>query len=202
MYDSLPRFYAAHRPEIDAAVDAAERRAGQWVRGLPPGADTDAFLGEAAAAVWMAALRYRPEIGVPFDKWAALEVEHALRRQARQQDWLGERRRRALRGGSLEALPSDLTPVSLDSIIGLGLEPLDLREPGPEQRVLELFRKDGIQRAILTLPPREAEILIQRYWQGSNLAEIAVRFGVSTARAGQLVQQAQARVRRLLEVEV
>lgn len=43
MYDSLPAFYAAHQPEIDAAVDAAERRTGQWVRGLPPGADTDAF---------------------------------------------------------------------------------------------------------------------------------------------------------------
>src|SRR4051794_2647304 len=102
-YDSLTTFYAAHRFEIDKAVARSLAKAGRLAGQLPPGLDADAFRGEAAFAVWLAALAYRPEVGVPFASWAAFVVNYALLQERRRQDWVTERRRRLLRSGQAEA---------------------------------------------------------------------------------------------------
>jgi hypothetical protein len=62
-YSSLAAFYEAHHGEIDSAVTQARDAADRLVCRLPCGLDEDAFRGEAALAVWLAALAYRPELG-------------------------------------------------------------------------------------------------------------------------------------------
>lgn len=199
-YGSLASFYEAHHGEIHTALVRARDEADRLVRRLPCGLDEDAFRGEAALAVWLAALAYRPEPGVPFASWAAIMVEYALRQERRQQDWVSERRRRLLCAGLLEVSTADLRPTSLEAWFGRTGEASPPWEedwrPGPEAQVLECEGAAYILEQVLTLPRRDREVLLLRFWGERTLAEIGDHLGVSTARAGQIVQAALLQLRR------
>lgn len=203
-YDSLPAFYKAHHGEIDRAVIRARDAADRLVRRLPCGLDGDAFRGEAALAVWLAALAYRPEPGVPFASWAAITVEYALLQERRRQDWVSERRRRLLGDGLTDVCARDLRPQSLDEWFGRNGEGRSRweedRRPGPEAQVLRCAGAAYILGQALALPRRDRDVLLLRFWGERTLAEIGVYLGVSPARAGQIVQAALLQLRRGFDV--
>jgi RNA polymerase sigma factor (sigma-70 family) len=203
-YGSLADFYEAHRGEIDSAVIGARDEADRVVRQLPCGLDGDAFRGEAALAVWLAALAYRPEPGIRFASWAAITVNYALRQERRRQDWVSERRRRLLCAGLVEARASDLRPESLEEWFrrnGEGHSPWEEdRRPGPEAQVLRCEGAAYILEQVLALPRRDRDVLLLRFWGERTLTEIGAYLGVSTARAGQLVQSALVQLRRCFVV--
>jgi DNA-directed RNA polymerase specialized sigma subunit len=53
-----------------------------------------------------------------------------------------------------------------------------------------------ILERVLALPRRDRDVLLLRFWGERTLAEIGAYLGVSTARAGQIVQAALLQLRR------
>ncbi|MAF10339.1 hypothetical protein CMK11_07800 [Candidatus Poribacteria bacterium] len=101
----------------------------------------------------------------------------------------------------LEAL--DVGPVSLDF---LGAEEADAQivegmtslPDGPDELALAAEDREGMQRALDTLPEREARILRWRYGVGTEMQtvrEIATRLDLSCERVRQLTQRAMGRLR-------
>ena len=69
---------------------------------------------------------------------------------------------------------------------------------GPDELALAAEDREGMQRALDTLPEREARILRWRYGVGTEMQtvrEIAARLDLSCERVRQLTQRAMSRLR-------
>jgi RNA polymerase sigma factor (sigma-70 family) len=201
-YDKLSDYRKANRVELAAAEAQAIRQAEQFIAGLPPGADADAFRSRALDAAWRAALAYRPERRVPFASWTEIRVRYALKDEARKQDLLSEPRRRALRGDAAGPRPFELPPLSLDASIAEAAEahlPWDPAPPlGPEDQAVELELAAQLRDALSRLPARDREVLYLRFWEGWTYAEIGRHLGVVTSRAAEIVEAARHHLHQLL----
>lgn len=71
-------------------------------------------------------------------------------------------------------------------------------DPGPEQRVSEVFFRQSLAQAIDKLPEREKLVLALYYDEQLNLKEIGQVLGVSESRVSQIHSQAAARLKSRL----
>lgn len=105
---------------------------------------------DAVQEAWLAAVRRRPDADRPLRPWLARVVVNAVRKIGRGRARVAARERAAARP---EAAP-------------------DLPQMRERERLLR-----GLLDAVLTLPEREREVVLLRYYEGLPPREIAVRLG-------------------------
>ena len=91
--------------------------------------------------------------------------------------------------------------VSMDSAMGEG-EPLmgrltDSLVPPPHRMVELRIRRERLDRALESIPPRQREAVELCIFQGMHLREIGERMGISESRVCQLQKQAVCQLRKV-----
>jgi len=145
--------------------------------------------------------RFQPDREVAFEAYAALRIRGAILDELRRVDDCGRAERRRLR----EAVSADGEPeisgyantLSLDAIMAAGD-----RDWAAEDEVADRYDREDlrmrVERALVSLPPRQRELLARYYGEALTLRESAARMGISEARACQLHGRAIVNLQRHL----
>jgi RNA polymerase sigma-70 factor (sigma-E family) len=73
--------------------------------------------------------------------------------------------------------------------------------PSPEQGALTLLERSAVVTALRSLPPRQREALVLRYYGGLSEAQIATTMGISRGAVRSHTARAMASLRKVLEME-
>lgn len=133
--------------------------------------------------------RFEPDREVAFEAYASLRIRGAILDELRRVDDRSRAERRRLReavaaGGEPE-ISGYTNVLSLDAIMATSD-----RDWAADDEVAERYDREDlrmrVERALLSLPPRQREVLARYYGEALTLRESAMRMGISEARACQL----------------
>ena len=79
----------------------------------------------------------------------------------------------------------------------LAEEPAD-RVQTPEEQYVSSERKAEILRALHNLDPKEAELIVRKYYRGETAAEIAASLGIRTGTVEMRLSRIRAKLRDML----
>jgi len=133
--------------------------------------------------------RFQPDREVAFEAYASLRIRGAILDELRRVDDHSRAERRRLReavsGGGEPEISGYTNTLSLDAIMATGD-----RDWAADDEVAERYDREDlrmrVERALVSLPPRQREVLARYYGEALTLRESAMRMGISEARACQL----------------
>jgi RNA polymerase sigma factor for flagellar operon FliA len=188
-------------------------------------------VSEGCVALVQAARAYRPERGVSFASFASFRIRGAIldalrksephsrqvRSRLRRYDeaWseltaeLGREPRRAevaarlgmSRSGSGALIGSPAIRTLCLEEVGRAVErKAGVAEPAEDVAIGQIQAR-LIRRMVASLPPRERELVVRRYFQGDTMVSISRDLGVSVPRACEMHRRALDRLRKVAEEE-
>jgi len=133
--------------------------------------------------------RFQPDREVAFEAYASLRIRGAILDELRRVDDRSRAERRRLREAVSEGGEPEISgytnTLSLDAIMATGD-----RDWAADDEVAERYDREDlrmrVERALVSLPPRQREVLARYYGEALTLRESAMRMGISEARACQL----------------
>ena len=187
---------------------------------IPPHISRDELASAGALALVQAARSFRPDMGVPFARYASLRVYGGIIDELRAMDWTPRTGRQRMRELSevTERLIGLLgrTPTQEELAEVLGVSVAEVREvraqthrhvvsldadpsvadavpehgAGPEEQVL-VSERLGVMRAAVEEPPeRLRHVVVELFDHDTPVVELAAQLGVTQSRISQLRTQA------------
>lgn len=164
----------------------AKRIAHGFKRRLPASVEADDLLAAAMSGLWDA-IRFHPEAGPGFDRYAAVRIRGAVLDELRCQDWLPRRHRAAVEEGSA---------VRVHVLYDVEESGGGMADPGDLEHDLS---KRSIARRLITyldhLMPRERSVIVAHYFRGEKFRDIGIGMGVSEPRISQIHARAVEKLR-------
>jgi RNA polymerase sigma factor (sigma-70 family) len=161
---------------VEENLALAKRASWRFIRRYPGVADIDEAYSAALSALWTAARRFDPSLGVPFPPFAVPIINWAIRarifhpsapaRDAKLYEICGERSA-GEDGERVHVL--DLADERAARLEGAAAPPLDRQDALLAQ----------IRAAVADLPPRERKIIHLRFFDGLERHEVAQRLRIS-----------------------
>jgi RNA polymerase sigma factor for flagellar operon FliA len=168
------------------------------LRRLPPNVLRDDLVAAGTFGL-VDALRRNTERTVAFEWYARIRIRGAVIDELRAQDWLTRRTRTRIANAQARGESAGMAMVGLDDVPeghAYGLN--DTAAPSPLDQVEQRMERVALERAIATLPEREASIVKWHYFEGIAFKDIAARLGVSEPRISQLHSRAMGRLRGVM----
>ena len=150
-------------------MDWASRIARKIHRHVPPSFDLSDLTQEAHFALWRKARLYNPEIGVPFQGFAALYVRGAVLMLLRRRHWKDHTHYELLTEQDDEFNPRPAQPMPIQECV----DPVIQREmEETEERILR-SRRDWLLRELEQFTEQDGALVRSVYLDGVSVDEIA-----------------------------
>jgi RNA polymerase sigma factor for flagellar operon FliA len=204
----LARTSIAHTPSATQSTPSREELAtymplvhqvvARVLRRLPPNVLREDLVAAGTFGL-VDALRRNPERTVAFEWYARIRIRGAVIDELRAQDWLTRRTRSRIASAQARGESAGMAMVGLDDVPeSHGQDLGDSQSRSPFEQVEARMERASLERAIGTLPAREANIVTWHYFEGVAFKDIAVRLGVSEPRISQLHSRAMGRLREAM----
>lgn len=189
---TIPKERLAEGERVVAAI------AGAFAARLPRMVERGDLVAAGNLGLLQAADSFDPALGVPFRAWARTKITAAIIDHLRAEDRLGRYGREKLARLLGEAPGWAQEPLSLDAEEApQAADPA----PGPEAEFLQRSRATALAAAISRLPGRERQVVERFYRDGESWEQAAEALGICQGTLHELLQQALARLRQLLEAD-
>ena len=186
------------RQDLTTYMPLVHQVVARVLRRLPPNVLREDLVAAGAFGL-VDALRRNPERTGAFEWYARVRIRGAVIDELRAQDWLTRRTRTRIANAEARGESAGMSMVGFDDLpAGHAANLSDETAPSPLQQVEQRMERASLERAIVTLPEREANIVRWHYFEGVAFKDIAVRLGVSEPRISQLHSRAMARLRGVM----
>lgn len=186
------------REDLTAYMPLVHQVVARVLRRLPPNVLREDLVAAGTFGL-VDALRRNTERTAAFEWYARIRIRGAVIDELRAQDWLTRRTRTRIANAQARGDNASMAMVGLDDLPeghAFGLR--DENTPSPLQQVEQRMERASLERAIKTLPEREASIVTWHYFEGIAFKDIARRLGVSEPRISQLHSRAMGRLRGVM----
>lgn len=183
------------REELTTYMPLVHQVVARVLRRLPPNVLRDDLVAAGTFGL-VDALRRNTQRTAAFEWYARIRIRGAVIDELRAQDWLTRRTRTRIANAQARGENASMAMVALDDMPeghAYGLN--DEATPSPCDQVERRMERAALERAIATLPVREASIVTWHYFEGTAFKDIAARLGVSEPRISQLHSRAMDRLR-------
>jgi len=186
------------REELTTYMPLVHQVVARVLRRLPPNVLRDDLVAAGTFGL-VDALRRNTERTAAFEWYARIRIRGAVIDELRAQDWLTRRTRTRIANAQARGENVGMAMVAFDDLpegqtYGLN----DEAAPSPFEQVEQRMERASLERAIKTLPEREASIVTWHYFEGVAFKDIAARLGVSEPRISQLHSRAMGRLREVM----
>ncbi len=190
------------REDLTAYMPLVHQVVARVLRRLPPNVLREDLVAAGTFGL-VDALRRNTERTAAFEWYARIRIRGAVIDELRAQDWLTRRTRTRIASAQARGESAGMAMVGLDDLPeGHSLSLHDESTPSPFQQVEQRMERAALERAIKTLPEREANIVTWHYFEGAAFKDIAARLGVSEPRISQLHSRAMGRLRGVMRPDV
>jgi RNA polymerase sigma factor for flagellar operon FliA len=186
------------REELTTYMPLVHQIVARVLRRLPPNVLRDDLVAAGTFGL-IDALRKSGERGPAFDWYARIRIRGAVVDELRAQDWLTRRARTRMARAQARGEAGGVAVVGFDDLPESQAQSfVDESAKTPHEQVEQRMNRAALERAVSTLPEREANIVAWHYFEGIPFKTIASRLGVSEPRVSQLHARAMERLRTAL----
>jgi RNA polymerase sigma factor for flagellar operon FliA len=186
------------REELALFMPLVHQVVARVLRRLPPNVLREDLVAAGTFGL-VDALRKSDERSPAFEWYARIRIRGAVVDELRAQDWLTRRTRTRLAKAQANGENQSMSVVGFDDVPeGQTMGFADVGTPSPQEQVEQRMERVALERAVGTLPEREANIVRWHYFEGVAFKEIAGRLGVSEPRISQLHARAMTRLRGIM----
>jgi RNA polymerase sigma factor for flagellar operon FliA len=183
------------REDLTAYMPLVHQVVARVLRRLPPNVLREDLIAAGTFGL-VDALRRNVERTAAFEWYARIRIRGAVIDELRAQDWLTRRTRSRIATAAARGENATMSMVGLDDLPeGHTFSLSEQSTPSPFEQVEQRMERAALERAVATLPEREASIVTWHYFEGVAFKDIAVRLHVSEPRISQLHTRAMARLR-------
>ncbi len=156
---------------------------------LPACVSEDELFSAGMMGLLKACRSYDSSRGAEFKTYAYHRIRGAVLDELRRMDFLPRSQREKARQDG--RIPPSVVAIPTDED---GQESLEARDGEPALDIADL--QDCLDRLILQLPAKMAEVMVLYYREGMRMREIGVRMNLTESRVSQIHSNALARLRR------
>jgi len=183
------------REDLNAYMPLVHQVVARVLRRLPPNVLREDLVAAGTYGL-VDALRRNVQRTAAFEWYARIRIRGAVIDELRAQDWLTRRTRTRIASAQARGESAGMAMVGFDDLPeGHTFSLSDDSSPSPFEQVERRMERVALERAVATLPEREAQIVTWHYFEGVAFKDIAVRLHVSEPRISQLHSRAMARLR-------
>jgi RNA polymerase sigma factor for flagellar operon FliA len=197
---AAPASCTPSREELATYMPLVHQTVARVLRRLPPNVLRDDLVAAGTFGL-IDAFRKSSERGPAFDWYARIRIRGAVVDELRAQDWLSRRARNEITKARARGEGASMSMVGLDDLPEQAQGLVDTAALSPHQQVESRMTRAALDRAVGSLPEREASIVTWHYVEGLAFKDIADRLGVSQPRVSQLHSRAIDRLRTLMVSE-
>jgi len=189
------------REELTSFMPLVHQVVARMLRRLPPNVLRDDLVAAGSYGL-VDALRKSTDRGPAFEWYARVRIRGAVVDELRSQDWLTRRARTRTTQANADGTAGATSVVGFDDLPDSQSQAFaDESIATPDEQVAMRMQRAALEKAVATLPEREASIVSWHYFDDVPFKIIASRLGVSEPRISQLHSRAMQLLKARLSEE-